>query len=149
MSFDKLPPNDFIRIAEAERDRRRSQPRPDLRGLPEDKRAEAMRRIHEDPHEWSAIVEWCRWWDGDRKTPWPGLGLEECDHLAKVTLRTAAAALRKWHADGRQPGEAEARASLLLKLAIRFATYLGNPTPSVGPDGSIIFPFARPERKAA
>ena len=66
-----------------------------------------------------------------------------------MTLRTAAAALRKWHADACPPGEAEARAFLLLKLAVRFATYLGHPTPSAAPDGAIIFPFAQPERKAA
>ncbi|NIJ37881.1 hypothetical protein FHR22_002584 [Sphingopyxis panaciterrae] len=141
MTFAAIAPNNYPLIALAEADRRAHAART-AQGITAEQR-------RSDRAEWAAIVEWCRWWDGDRQGAWPGSGLDECEHLAAVTLRTAAAALRKWHAEGRQPGEAEARAFLLLKLAVRFATYLGHPTPSVDADGNIIFPFSQPERIAA
>lgn len=150
MTFARIMSNNWLAIADAESERRLRAPRPDLRQLTAEQRAEALIRMREDPHEWAAIVAWCRWWDGDRKAPRPTLE-DEAEHLARVTLRTAAAALKRWHADGKPRDEAgieaEARAFKLFYLARRFAAYAGHPTPSVGPDGAIIFPYA--ERKAA
>lgn len=146
MSFSALHSNDFPGIARAEAQRR-------IRAAGANRALSAeQRRI--DAAEWMAIVEWCDYWAAAPRPGFlPGEGLDEADHLANVTLRTARAALRKWHADTppaeRAPGEAQSRAYLLFNLALRFAAFAGHPTPRIDAEGEIFFPNANPERTAA
>lgn len=147
MTFAALPPHDYPAIARAIAAERRAKPAPDLRGLTGDARAEARRAVAEDPHIWRGVVEWADWIAArPRPARMPGGpdGMAEADFLAAVTLRTATAALRKWHADGQPRGEPEARAFLMLNLADAFARLTRQPIPTCA---ALI--AAQPERKAA
>lgn len=139
MTFLGLRSIDLIGIASAERARR----------------AEAMRRIggitvaqrRTDAAEWAAIVEWLQWAipGKDRgRMPAGDAGFAEADHLYRVIADITAAAVRDWYANGRTPGEPEARAFLLVRLAQAFARLTGNAWPTVdGGGGRLIVPPIR------
>ena len=136
MKFAPIPPRDYPAIARAERARRRHAAV--KAGWDQARRAA-------DDADWAAIEDF----DfhlreirapGDR----PDTPARAADaRLTAIAAKVAATALRKWHADGQQPGgEAEARPFKLLNLAARMAHCTGTPTPTLAEI------LAQPERKA-
>lgn len=137
MTFVRLAPHDYPMIARTERARRRQAAA--KAGWDQARRAA-------DDADWAAIEEF----DfhlveirapGDRPDT-PARATDQ--RLTATVMKVAGTALRKWDADGRQPGaEAEARPFKLLNLAARMARCVGNPIPTLGEI------LAQPERKAA
>lgn len=139
MTFLGLTSDNTLAIARAEQARRLAAMR-NMQGL-----TVAQRRT--DAAEWSAIVEQETWSAATPRRGFPPYHLEEVEHLYRVILDIARAAMADWVAKGRVSGEAEARPFLLYALAIRWARRAGEPRPTIDyRTGEIV---ADAERKAA
>ena len=95
--------------------------------------------IARDAADWKAIVARAACFARDRRALF--FAEEDRDfatHMAAVVLRTTRAAVRAWHAAGQRPGEEEARAICLLRLAQKFAELLGHDRPDLDRDGQLV-----------
>lgn len=141
MTFAALHPHDYNGIARAERARRQAAA---LRA-----RWDADRRAADDA-DWRAIAgyefEWVEVRAAHDRPDTPARARR--DHLAAVALKVALTAIRKWHAEGRPRGEAEARAFKLFALARRLARCAGHPIPMIDAEGQLVA-ADRPQEKAA
>lgn len=106
--------------------------------------------IARDAADWKAIVARAAYFARDRRAL---LFAEEerafAAHMSATVLRTTRAAVRAWHEVGQRPGEEEARAMMLLRLAQKFAELLGDPRPDLDRDGQLVVATHPEQEKAA